>query len=192
MPNLTAADSASAPFIMTFSGQRFYFGDHAAMVKSINIEDIAHALSQLCRFTGHSKFFYSVAEHSVHVSRLVPEEYALAALLHDATEAYCADLSSPLKSLVPAYKRLEAGVWKAVAETFDLPERLPAEVKLADLQMLKVESEQVFLFKLRPDTFNAAVSLPARGLELEYWTPWDAKGRFLERFRDLTKKRTKG
>ena len=76
----------SANFIATYSGNRFYFDD--IMANDVNIQEIAHALSHLCRFGGHVREFYSVAQHSVLVSLLAPPEHALGALLHDATEAY--------------------------------------------------------------------------------------------------------
>ena len=75
----------------------------------IVIDDIAHALSNLCRFTGHSKF-YSVAQHSRLASFMVSEQFALQALMHDASEAYLTDISAPLKALpcMAEYKKLEA------------------------------------------------------------------------------------
>lgn len=96
------------PHILTYTGLHFpllkpeYF--------HFNILDIAHALSQLCRFTGHTSSFYSVAQHSVMVASLVPADQALAALMHDAAEAYLGDVSSPLKALLPDYKLIETNV----------------------------------------------------------------------------------
>src|ERR1019366_6268112 len=80
--------------IRTYTGILFDFEEPEA--SPIRIEDIAHALSLLCRFAGHCKEFYSVAEHSVRVSYACPEEHALWGLMHDASEAYCVDVPRPL------------------------------------------------------------------------------------------------
>ena len=84
-------------FIGTFSGLRFWPLDPNP--EKILIADIAHALAHQCRFGGHASKFYSVAEHSVHVSKLCLPEHALWGLLHDASEAYLVDLPRPLKLL---------------------------------------------------------------------------------------------
>lgn len=107
--------------------------------RCIDDQDIAQALSRICRFCGHSRQFYSVAQHCVHVSEIVPREDALAALLHDATEAYIGDLVSPLKSMLPAYKAIEQRLWSAIAQRFSVDPVLPASVKQADLQLLAIE-----------------------------------------------------
>lgn len=111
---------------------------------SIAIEDIVHALSRICRFTGHTREFYSVAQHSLWVERRVrllggSHAEQRAALLHDATEAYVNDLSAPLKALLPSYREVEQRIWQAICERFDLPPRLPAVVKRADLEALMLE-----------------------------------------------------
>lgn len=92
-------------------------------IQDIRLEDIAHALSNLCRFTGHVRTFYSVAEHSVWVSRLVPEWAAKYALIHDASEAYLQDIPSPLKAL-PAfakYRKIEQRAMGVIREALKVP-----------------------------------------------------------------------
>lgn len=103
------------------------------------IETIAHALSNINRWTGHTIRPFSVAQHSLLVSYLVPPEFALEALLHDATEAYLGDIAAPLKALLPAYQRLETMHWIWIAADFGLPVNQSPEVKLADMQALALE-----------------------------------------------------
>jgi hypothetical protein len=126
-------------WIQTYSGVAFDLVNPTA--EMVHIVDIAHSLAHLCRFGGHTREFYSVAQHSVIVSRNVPQEMRLAALLHDAPEAYCGDVTRPLKGLrgMSAYRSIERGIWRAVAERFGLPEELPDAVKAADDRALFAE-----------------------------------------------------
>lgn len=105
----------------------------------VNINDIAHALANLCRFGGHTKEFYSVANHSLLVALHVPAEDAFAGLMHDATEAYCQDLIGPLKALISGYRDIEAGFWEAIAWKYRLPENLPQSVKDMDYVLCTTE-----------------------------------------------------
>lgn len=108
----------------------------------VSIDDIAHHLSHICRFNGATRVFYSVAEHSVHVSHLVDPALAFVGLMHDATEAYCGDLIRPVKHMLPEYMRMEHGIWGAVAERFGLPASIPIEVKAADNIALLTERRE--------------------------------------------------
>lgn len=122
--------------IRTFSGKLVDL--RAPKLEDICIKDIAHALARINRFTGHTSRGYTVAEHSLLVSRFVPVEFALDGLLHDASEAYLGDVASPLKSLLPEYKVLEARWTRVIEAKFGLRE-MPAPVKRADALALEAE-----------------------------------------------------
>lgn len=124
-------------WILTQSGKHFDFTDPRP--EQIEIMDIAHALSHECRYAGHVRSFYSVAQHCVLASRIVPPAFALEALLHDASEAYCKDIPSPLKALLPDYHRIEWQVDGAIRDKFDLPMFMSPSVKHADLLLLATE-----------------------------------------------------
>lgn len=124
-------------YIILCDHSRHYFDLPDGQVP--RIETIAHALSNINRWTGHTSRPFSVAQHSLLVSHLVPPEFALGALLHDATEAYLGDIAAPLKSLLPEYQRLESSHWGWIAEAFRLPRDMSPEVKYADMQALALE-----------------------------------------------------
>jgi len=129
-------------WIQTF--KRIQFDLEAPTADMVDLEDIAHALSLNCRWTGHVPFFFSVAEHSVMVSMMVEQlggslEEQRAALMHDAHEAYTGDISSPLKSLLaPQIHQLQGGIQAAIDEKFGLIET-PAIVHKADSMALDYE-----------------------------------------------------
>lgn len=108
-------------------------------VTTIDIEMVAHVLSQVNRFAGHTPFPYSVAQHAVNVSLIVERGHEKTALLHDTAEAFTNDLPTPLKVMVPAFKEIETRIESALSHKFGFQYPLPWAVKLADLQMLAIE-----------------------------------------------------
>jgi 5'-deoxynucleotidase YfbR-like HD superfamily hydrolase len=180
-PEITAAPALRDAWIQTHTGKKFY--PQNPTVDSICIEDIAHALANQCRFTGHTSVHYSVAQHCVLVSYLCNPENALQGLLHDAAEAYVVDLASPIKKLpeMAGYRELEKKVQRAVYHRFLLSEEEPADVKKADLLMLSIESNS-FMAPLHPD-WKMSISIPT--LKIEPLSPQAAKELFLQRFNQL-------
>src|SRR4051812_9411412 len=129
--------------MQTFTGKRYYPLDPRP--EDIDPVDIAHALSQLCRYGGHVDRFYSVAEHCLLLSYTVDPENALHALLHDATEAYVVDVPRPVKQYLSNYKDLEGAVWEAIATRFGIKGgRLPAQVTDHDNRILLNERRALF------------------------------------------------
>lgn len=131
-------------WIQTYTGVAFYPLD--PKLDDINILDIAHALSNMCRFTGHTKQFYSVAEHSIRVMDILPNDLKLWGLLHDASEAYLVDLPRPLKrhsSLGSIYRSIEDNLMKSICEKFSLSPQMPKEVSIADNILLATEKRDL-------------------------------------------------
>jgi len=123
-------------WIQTYSGRRFWvLAPHA---DDVDIRDIAHHLSLICRFTGACKYHYSVAQHSLLVSELVPDDCRLWALLHDAAEAYLSDVARPVRRQL-GIDHIEAPILYAIAEKFELDWPMPEEVHCADQIALATE-----------------------------------------------------
>lgn len=108
---------------------------------TINIVDIAHALSMTCRFGGHTKNFYCVAQHSYEVAQRTKSKLQLTALLHDAPEAYLVDLPRPIKELLPEYKELERNLMQVIAEKYKIIYPFPEEIIDADNKQLLYEQK---------------------------------------------------
>lgn len=167
-------------WIQTYSGGCFWPLDPRP--SEVQITDIAHALSMQCRYAGHVERFYSVAEHSVLVSHAVPAEHALWSLLHDAAEAYSADIPRPLKRYLRDWKSLEARIMRAVCERFGLNVNEPDCVSQADLAITSDERAALMAPCMRE---NSGELPPALGLTVIGLSPIRAEMAFLERFQDL-------
>ena len=170
-------------WMQTFSGKMFWPLDPRA--DEIDIEDIAHSLSNMCRYAGHCRNFYSVAEHSVLVSHVIAPEYALAGLLHDATEAYLVDVPRPVKPYLANYKEIEARLWDVMCDRFGLDADWSMEYAIKHADNAVLAAEQPILMPNPPRPWNipadpADVRIACRG-------PYVAKQAFLSRFDQLTK-----
>ena len=169
-------------WIQTYTGRMFW--PLEPLADEVSIDDIAHALSQMCRFTGHCAQFYSVAEHSVRVSFIVPIEDAMWALLHDASEAYLHDLPRPLKRAPvfgELYKQHEARLMAVICEHFGLPAAEPPSVKEADTVLLITERRDLMAREPEPWKDQAE---PLREV-IHPWHPAVAKKKFINRFKQL-------
>ena len=173
-------------YIQTLSGKHFNYLD--IQQDDIVIEDIATALSHICRFAGHLPEFYSVGQHSVLTSHLVPQEFAFEALMHDATEAYCQDIPAPLKRLLPDYKRMEEKIDAVIREKYGLPPVMSTPVKYADLIMLATERRDLGLDD--GSFWPVLEGIPATEMfKVIPQAPGHAYGMFMERFNDLSELR---
>jgi hypothetical protein len=168
-------------YIRTFTGRKVYPLDLTP--DQIDVRDIAHALAMVCRFTGHTRHHYSVAQHSIYVSRFVPWHLRLTALLHDASEAYIADIARPIKhtGTFDLYRAVEDKIERAVAEAFGTVYPMPPEVKEADQRMLATEIQQ--LMNGGPDDNPWANPYP--NVYLDAWLPAQAEEDFLYKFHAL-------
>jgi len=184
------------------SGTRFYPLDPRA--SEVHLSDVASSLAKQCRYNGHTRFFYSVAEHSVLMADWLFREYgdpllAYQGLMHDAPEAYLGDMVRPLKRNMPAFVAAELPVWQTIVEAFPVlrrkglsqdlaapgPYGLDARVHQADNRILVDERAQV----MRPSSNPWGIDhLEPLGVTIEGWHPGDAESNFLfaeEEYRKL-------
>lgn len=175
----------TSTWIRTMTGKSFWPMEPTPDMVDIN--DIAHALSHQCRFSGHTSKFYSVAQHSVHVSELIRRRYndkqmELSALLHDASEAYLVDVPSPVKKVMPTYRDAEHLVMAAIMQKFGL-KSFDDEIKQADMDALATEARDLMgnptgwigLDNCTPDVYV-----------IQPWEPILARENFLHKFHNLT------
>lgn len=136
-------DKRKGDYMTTYTGVKFWPLD--PRVQEIRLEDIAHALSRICRFNGHVRSHYSVAQHAVLVSHLVPKYLALEALHHDDAEAYLADLVRPVKRHIPKYMQYERELEQVISDRFRLSFPLHSVIHDIDTRIVADEAEALFL-----------------------------------------------
>jgi hypothetical protein len=168
-------------WMQTYTGKQFWPLD--PRIDEIDIRDIAHALAYTCRYNGHCNTFYSIAEHSVVMSGFASPENRLAALLHDAAEAYICDVPRPLKKHLAGYGLIEATLEGLIAEKFDLPWPWPEEIKILDERILADERDQL----MATPPADWALRHPPLNAYLPCWRPAEAETVFLTVFENLTR-----
>ncbi|MFI5397630.1 MAG: hypothetical protein ACHQ9S_18995 [Candidatus Binatia bacterium] len=176
-------------YIETASGKKFFL-----MRPTFDIGDIAHALANNCRYTGHTKNRYSVAEHSVLVSMIMQDQKLgnpYEGLMHDAHEAYICDMASPWKRLLPDYREHEARIELAMRRWAVLPDKISSEAKLVDYAALILEARVLIPSKAKDWPMAPKVIALANKVQQDYmimcWDAPAAKHAFLVRYSELTK-----
>jgi uncharacterized protein len=171
--------------ITTYTGRSIDPLGHHVQLGDIDIIDIATALSRIPRFAGHTKHFYSVAQHSCMVAQRLRPELKLSGLLHDASEAYLLDIPTPIKQHLPIYYTAEKRIMNIILARFGLPNspyqidfyEIIEEIKLADKAQLQFEIQEL----MTPFLSNQMLPQDASP-SLRCWTPDEAQFRFLELF----------
>lgn len=166
--------------MQTFTGKLIDL--RAFSVADVRLPDISHALACINRYAGHTTVPYSVAQHSVMVSRLCEPEHALWGLMHDASEAYLGDVARPLKVMLPEYVELERHVQQTIAKTFGLGWPIPMSVKVADNRALIAEKRA-----LMSVDHDWGIEADPVHTPINPYCWQQAKQMFEDRFKELTK-----
>jgi hypothetical protein len=167
-----APEEIEKRWMETLSGIRFY--PLEAEVDKFSIKDIAHALSNICRWGGHTSYHFSVAQHAYIMSHLVSPENAMEALMHDATEAYLGDIPTPIKRLFPEYLDIEDKLAKKLAVKYKYTYPYPTQVYKYDTVMKRVEHDVLLLGKESPSR-----------IKIERLSQEEAERLFLTRYNEL-------
>jgi uncharacterized protein len=182
-------NDASKSYIITYTGKKFNLLEPT--LEMIDFEDIAHSQAMQCRWTGHCKHHYSIAQHGVYCSFLGPEDEALHRLMHDGSESYLGDMNRPLKHYTDAgtaYRRVEWPIQNLIYQACGLSTTEPNSVKLADEGLLYAEMLQL-LPSVDFEPSNPFGRSLAANIVIEEWTPRYAERMFLDRFEYLYKRK---
>lgn len=172
--------------IESFTGKMLF--PLSPRASDVDIKDIAHALGNKCRYTGHCREFYSVAQHSVLVSEFVDRSLALGGLLHDASEYILPDVASPVKGRLKGFREIEEAVLDAVFKKYGLmairnDEDAMAAIKVADLAVMAIEVRD--LMPANEEYWrNLPEADPYRDV-LRPWGPKESRERFLDRYEQI-------
>lgn len=172
------------PFILTYSGINFLL--HGESTDRFSLKDIAHSLSMQCRYTGHTKRFYSVAEHCVLMSRYVANlDCKFAALYHDAVEAYVGDLASPVKQGLPDYKKIEESIERRLFMWlgYDVSPLVKKLVKMLDTRIMLSE-RNMLLPDINEQWPEDEVVTPL-DIRIMCWSPTKAEKEFLKQAKKI-------
>lgn len=172
--NLSPVEMGEESRILTYSGVLLdVFNPDPNLVNAI---DFIHGLAMECRWGNQCPHFYSVAQHSVLASDMVPPEFALTALLHDTAEAYMHDMPRPIKSQLPKYKEAEKNLLELIVKKYGGIWPLPPEVKEVDDLLLNIEWNSLMISDI-PD-YSQLGGSP--------WEPREAEEIFQNRWIELT------
>lgn len=159
----------------------------------IDITDITRALSNLCRYGGRLRCFYSVAEHSVLVANWLLDRHrahlggnllALAGLLHDGAEAYMGDIPWPVRAAISGASDLDDRLSAIVAKRFGLSHPWPEEVKEADYRIV---ADEEYLMPVETLDWTGYVRPERLGVYIECWSPEKAEHEFLRLYEFLSR-----
>jgi 5'-deoxynucleotidase YfbR-like HD superfamily hydrolase len=177
---------AIPPIVQTYTGHMFNLLQPEN--SHICIEDIAHSLSNLCRFNGHTREFYSVAQHCILVSQLVPQHLALEGLMHDCAEAYMGDCTTPLKQQLPEYKTIENNIQQCIFAQIGLQFPLRHQIKHADIRALATEKRDLMSEPGEPRYWDTLKGISPIIQKITPLPPKEAEQVFLQRYFELQTK----
>lgn len=134
---------------MQFNDGTYWDGVNINNVPILSVEAIAHALSNICRYGGHVRIHYSVAQHSVAIAAVADPMFFKEAMLHDASEAYIGDIPAPMKHQIPEIKKFEEGIQRRIFEEYGLRWPIPNQIEYLDKAITQTEM-QMFFDKVNP------------------------------------------